>query len=315
VVDAPDVHGRAEILGLYAKKAPISPNADLFRLAQQTPGFTGADLANIMNEAALLAVRANKSTIEQPELEEAVDRVLSGPARKSHLLTKEELWRIAIHESGHAIVSNAIGNSAALQKVSVVARGRGRGGGTVYASEDKLLLTHLDLVKNLVTSMAGVAAEQYVFGTLSTGGEGDLADATNVAHAMVAVYGMSDAIGPIAIGGASTTSFVGVTDSSKAGHVSAATQELVDAETTRLVRDAETTAVNVLESNASVLEDLANALVVQETLSGPSLDVYLEAVKPWSEPLVRGSDPKQIPIRLRGDGPASSSHDDTVVFS
>ena len=134
------------------------------RIAHQTPGFSGADLANVINEAALLAVRAGKPLIEQEELEEAIDRVLSGPARKSHLLSRDELWRIAMHESGHAIVARAIDNSAALQKLSVVARGRGRGGATVYASEDKLVLTHLDLTKNLVTAMAGVAAEDYVFG-------------------------------------------------------------------------------------------------------------------------------------------------------
>ena len=300
VVDVPDVHGRAEILALYAKRTPISPTADLMRLAHQTPGFTGADLANILNEAALLTVRAGKDEIEQPELEEAVDRVLSGPARKSHLLTREELWRIAIHESGHAIVARAIGNAAALQKVSVVARGRGRGGATIYASEDKLILTHLDLVRNLVTGMAGVAAEDYVFAMLSTGGDADLEEATKTAYTMVAVYGMSEAVGPIAVGQAPDETFIS-REVTQMGHVAAATLELVDRETARLVREAEDTAKRVLDLNADVLEDLANALVEQETLSGAALDVYIEAVKPWRRPLVEGLGGEPPRVVLRGD--------------
>src|SRR6201999_3584528 len=145
VVDLPDVHGRSEILALHARSIPISPSADLGSIAHQTPGFSGADLANVINEASLLAVRANKPLVEQEELEEAIDRVLMGPQRKSHLLTPEELWRIAIHESGHAVVAKAIQLPTALQKLSIVAPGRGRGGATIYASGDQLLMTQLEL--------------------------------------------------------------------------------------------------------------------------------------------------------------------------
>src|SRR5262249_35745281 len=157
---------------LHAGKAPISPQADLGRIAHQTPGMSGADLANLINEASLLAVRAGKPEVEQTELEEAIDRVLMGPARKSHLLTPEELWRIAVHESGHAIVAKSIGLETALQKLSVVARGSGRGGATIYASSDQTLMTELELHKRLITSMGGTAAESFVFGSLSTGAEG-----------------------------------------------------------------------------------------------------------------------------------------------
>ncbi len=310
VVDVPDVHGRAEILALHASKTPVSPDADLMRLAHQTPGFTGADLANIINEAALLAVRAGNELIEQPELEEAVDRVLSGPARKSHILSRDEVWRIAIHESGHAIVAHSIDNAAALQKVSVVARGRGRGGATVYASEDKTMLTHLDLSRNLVTAMAGVAAEEYVFGMLSTGGDRDLEEATKTAHSMVAVYGMSEAIGPVAISAAPEETFISQ-ESTQMGHVSAGTLELVDRETTRLVRDAEETARRIIDANAEVLDGLANALVTQETLSGPSLEVYLAAVEPWGEDLVRIRGRLTTKVQLRSNG--SRPEDDTVI--
>jgi cell division protease FtsH len=287
VVDVPDVHGRAEILELHASRSPISPNTDLLRIAHQTPGFTGADLANVINEAALLTVREGKRLVEQEELEEAIDRVLSGPERRSHLLSREELWRIAIHEAGHAIVARAVDNTAALQKLSVVARGRGRGGATVYSSEEKLVLTHLDLTKNLITSMAGVAAEDYVFGMLSTGGESDLEQATKTAHAMVSVYGMSEAIGPVAVGEKPGEVFIG-RDLANMGNVAAATQELVDSETRRLVHEAEDTAKQIIEINKQVLEELANSLVEAETLAGPALDVFLEAVRPWPRPLVHG---------------------------
>jgi cell division protease FtsH len=287
VVDLPDVNGRAEILALHGDRIPISPRADLTRIAHQTPGFSGAELANVINEAALLAVRAEKPLVEQDDLEEAIDRVLAGPERRSHLLSLDELWRIAVHESGHAIVARAIDNSAALQKLSVVARGRGRGGATVYASEDKLVLTHSDLTKNLITSMAGVSAEDYVFGMLSTGGESDLEHATKTAHSMVAVYGMSEAIGPVAIGEKPGEVFIG-RDLANMNNVAAATQELVDSETRRLVREAEDTATQILKMNSQVLDDLANALIEAETLAGPDLETFLEDVRPWPAPLVKG---------------------------
>jgi cell division protease FtsH len=300
VVEVPDVTARTEILALHAGKSPVSNDVDLARIAQQTPGFTGADLANVINEAALLAVRARKALVEQPELEEAVDRVLAGPERRSHLLSRDELWRIAVHETGHAIVARAINNTAALQKLSVVARGRGRGGATVYSSEEKLLLTHLDLQKNLITSMAGVAAEDYVFGMLSTGGENDLDQATKTAHSMVSVYGMSEAVGPVTVGEKPGEVFIG-RDLAHMGNVAAATQELVDSETRRIVHDAEDTAKRVIAMNRDALEELANALLDAETLAGPALDVFLEAVRPWPHPLVPGLNGSAATIVMRGE--------------
>jgi cell division protease FtsH len=301
VVDLPDVKGRTEILNLYARKSPVSPDADMGRVAEQTPGFSGADLANILNEASLLAVRANKRQIDQAELEEAIDRVLAGPARKSHLLTREELWRIAIHESGHAIVARAVGNPASLQKLSVVARGRGRGGATIYASDDKSVLSHLDFVKNLISSMGGAAAEDYVFGMMSTGVEEDIREATEMAHAMVAHYGMSPAVGMVAIGQKQGAVFVG-RDITNMSSVAAATLELVDSEVRRVVKEAEETARAALDQNHTLLEDLANALLDSETLSGPALDVYLEGVIPWDRPLVTLSNHSQK-VTLRDPRP------------
>jgi cell division protease FtsH len=300
VVEVPDVNARTEILALHASKSPVSGDVDLARIAQQTPGFTGADLANVINEAALLAVRERKGLVEQRELEEAVDRVLAGPERRSHLLSRDELWRIAVHETGHAIVARAINNTAALQKLSVVARGRGRGGATVYSSEEKLLLTHLDLQKNLTTSMAGVAAEDYVFGMLSTGGENDLDQATKTAHSMVSVYGMSEAVGPVTVGEKPGEVFIG-RDLAHMGNVAAATQELVDSETRRIVHEAEDTAKQVIAMNRDALEQLANALLDAETLAGPALEVFLEAVRPWPHPLVPGLNGTAGTIVMRGE--------------
>ena len=299
VVDLPDVHGRTEILGLHASKTPVSRSVELGRIAHQTPGFSGADLANLINEASLMAVRAGKVEIEQPELEEAIDRVLMGPARKSHLLSPEELWRIAVHESGHAIVARSIDFPTALQKLSVVARGRGRGGATIYSSSDQLALTELDLHKQLVAMMGGAAGESYVFGMLSTGVEDDIDQVTKIAHAMCASYGMSPAIGPVAIGEKEGQVFIG-RDLANMGNVAPAALELVDSEVRRLVHDAEDTAKRVLMLNTAVLEDLANSLLRAETLSGPSLDVYMEAVKPWPEPLIK-NEGQAPPISVRQD--------------
>jgi cell division protease FtsH len=301
VVDLPDVHGRTEILGLYASRSPMSPSANLGSIAHQTPGMSGADLANVINEASLLAVRAGKEMIEQPELEEAIDRVLMGPARKSHLLTPEELWRIAVHESGHAIVAKAIQLETALQKLSVIARGRGRGGITVFASGDHALLTQLDLTKQLIAQLGGAAAESYVFGMVSTGVEDDLDRATKIAHSMVAAYGMSPAVGLVTIGEREEQVFIG-RDLANMGNVAPAALELVDSETRRLVHEAEETAKRLLALNADVLQDLANSLVRSETLSGPALDVYMDGVKLWREPLIKHLDAHETTVRHVRDG-------------
>jgi len=297
VVDVPDVEGRAQILALHASKVPTTQGIDLMGLAHQTPGFTGADLENVINEASLLAVRAGKERVEQPELEEAIDRVLAGPARKSHLLSRDELWRIAVHESGHAIVARAIGNPVALQKLSVVARGRGRGGATIYSSSDKMLLSYLELTKSLITTMAGAAAEDYVFGMLSTGVESDLEEASKMAHAMVSFYGMSPAIGPVTIGEKPGEVFIG-RDLANMGNVAAKTLELVDEETRRIVREAEDTAKRAVAMNADVLEQLANTLLEAETLTGPRLELLLAKIVPWPEPLVEDTNGR-APVRLR----------------
>ena len=184
VVDLPDVLGRTEILALHASKNPLSPDANLTSIAHQTPGMSGADLANVINESSLLAVRAGKAMIEQEELEEAIDRVLMGPARKSHLLTPDELWRIAVHESGHAIVAKSIDLPTALQKLSIVARGRE----TWRRHDLRVRRSTVDDTARSDQTAGGDdgwcrRTESYVFAMLSTGVEDDLDQATKIAHA------------------------------------------------------------------------------------------------------------------------------------
>ncbi len=311
VVELPDVHGRTEILALHASKSPVARSADLARIAHQTPGFSGADLANVINEASLLAVRGGKAEVTQEELEEAIDRVLMGPARKSHLLSANELWRIAVHESGHAIVAKSIQYPTALQKLSVVARGRGRGGATVYSSSDQSMQTHLDLTKQLITTMGGAAAEVFVFGTLSTGVAGDIETVTKIAHSMVAMYGMSPAIGPVMIGEREGEVFIG-RDLANMGNVAAQSLELVDSEVRRMVHEAEDVAKQVLALNTDVLDDLANSLLRSETLSGPSLDVYMEAVKMWPNPLLKEVAGHRPNVHLRTDGTADGGNSGVI---
>src|SRR5262249_16930102 len=188
----------------------------------------------------------------------------------------------------------------ALQKLSVVARGRGRGGATIYSSSDQLLMTHLDLTKNLITTMAGAAAESFTFGMLSTGVENDREQATKIAHWMVSVYGMSPAIGPVTVGEKPGEVFIG-RDLANMGNVAAASLELVDSETRRLVHESEETSKRILALNSEVLEDLANALMHSETLSGPALDVYLAAVKVWPQTLLEGVGEHEPPIHPRFD--------------
>jgi len=226
--------------------------------------------------------------------------VLMGPERKSHVLTPEELWRIAVHECGHAIVGRAIELRVALQKLSIVARGRGRGGATVFASGDQVLLTQIDLTKRLIALLGGAAAESYVFATLSTGVEDDLDQATKMANAMVSAYGMSPAVGPVTIGEKQGQVFVG-RDITHMGNVAPAALELVDSETRRIVHEAEETAKRILAKNSSVLADLANSLMRAETLSGPSLEVYMEAVQVWKEPLIKELAEHEPPIEMQPD--------------
>lgn len=279
VVDAPDVEGRTEILALYAKKRPMHADVDLSRIARQCPGFTGAELANLMNEGALLAVRGGRSQITTEDLEEAVDRVIAGPERRSHVLSEEEKTLVAYHEAGHAIVAAGAGMKTGVQKLSIVARGRSLGHTTTYQISDRLVLTKEDLLRQLVTTMGGVAVEQHVFGLTTTGSEGDLRSATGLARAMVATFGMGESLGRVAVGQKSGEVFLG-RDFTKMQEVSPATLEAVDREVRSILESAEADATAILRSNAALVEKAVALLLERETLSGPDLVAILEQVRP-----------------------------------
>jgi cell division protease FtsH len=277
VVDNPDVHGRLEILRLHGGKRPLAPDASLEEIARQTPGFSGAELANVINEAALLSVRDGRGQIDQKTLEEAIDRVVAGPA-KHHVLSEQERWLIAIHESSHAVVTEALGHTTATRKLSIVARGRQLGTAAHMLSDrDQVIMTEPDLQSQLIVITAGLAGERIAFGHSSTSVNDDLHAATALARSMVTSFGMSDALGLVTIGEKSGEVFLGASLQDM-GSVGPETLNIIDNEIERLVGDAEARAAVILDRNWSTVEETATALLEHETLSGLALDAVLSTV-------------------------------------
>jgi len=281
VVDNPDVHGRLEILRLHGGKRPLAPDASLDEVARQTPGFSGAELANVINEAALLSVRDGRGQIDQATLEEAIDRVVAGPA-KHHILTEQERWLIAIHEASHAVVTESLGHTTSTRKLSIVARGRQLGTAAHMLSDrDQVIMTKPDLQSQLVVITAGLAGERIAFGFTSTSVNDDLHAATSLARSMVTSFGMSEALGLVTIGEKSGEVFLGAS-LQDLGSVGPETLNLIDNEIERLVGDAEARAGVILDRNWNTVEETATALMEQETLSGVALDAVLSTVKEFS---------------------------------
>jgi cell division protease FtsH len=278
VVDVPDVHGRLEILRLHGGKRPLAPGASLEEVAKQTPGFSGAELANVINEAALLSVRDGNAQIDQHTLEEAIDRVVAGPAKK-HILTEEERWLISIHEASHAVVTEALGHTSSTRKLSIVARGRQLGTAAHMLSDrDQTIMSKPDLQSQLIVITAGLAGERIAFGHSSTSVNDDLHAATSLARSMVTSFGMSEALGLVTIGEKSGEVFLGAS-LQDLGSVGPETLNLIDNEIERLVGDAEARAASILDRNWNTVEETATALMEQETLSGVALDAMLSTVR------------------------------------
>jgi cell division protease FtsH len=278
VVDVPDVHGRYEILELHAKGRQFAPDVDLSQIAKLCPGFSGAELANLVNEAALLTVREGRSDIDQATLEEAIDRVVAGPAKKSHVLTETERWTIAIHEAGHAVATRSIGQTVSAQKLSIVARGRQLGTAAhMLTDRDAVMHAQSDLERQLVAILSGTAAELIEFGEGSTGASDDLHAATKLARQMVTSFGMSPALGAVTIGEAGGEVFLGASLQDM-GSVGPATLDTIDEETERIVEEGKARAIFVLNRNWSVVGETARALLDQETLSGVALEALLSPV-------------------------------------
>ena len=278
VIDTPDVHGRIEILRLHGAKRPLVPGASLEEVARQTPGFSGAELANVINEAALLSVRDGRAEIDQATLEEAIDRVVAGPA-KHHILTESERWLISIHEASHAVVTEALGHTTSTRKLSIVARGRQLGTAAhMLTDRDQLIMSEPDLKRQLISIVAGLAGERIAFGHISTSVNDDLHAATALARSMVTSFGMSPALGLVTIGEKGGEVFLGAS-LQDLGSVGPETLNLIDSEIERLVGDAEARAAVILDRNWGSVEETATALLDQETLSGVALDAVLSTVQ------------------------------------
>ena len=278
-IDLPDVSGREQILKLHAKTKRVGTDVDLAFVARKTPGYSGADLANLLNEAALLSVRAKRQHITSDEITEAAERVLAGPQATGHRLTQDELERIAVHEAGHALVATGRRGPGSIDKVTITSRGRHVGHLEVLQRDDRVVVGRASLLDELVIAMAGVAAEEMVFGEPSTAAEGDLERATEMARRIVGRYGMSDAVGRIQVLEREEEVFLG-RDYLATQHVSSQTLEQVDAEVRRLLDTAEQGATQLLRANRKRLDALASALLDAEVLEGPALDQYLEVAKP-----------------------------------
>jgi cell division protease FtsH len=280
VVDVPDVHGRYEILSLHARGRTFDANVDLHEIAKLCPGFSGAELANLVNEAALLTVRDGRAEIDQHTLEEAIDRVVAGPAKR-HVLTEDERWTIAVHEAAHAVATRAIGQAVSAQKLSIVARGRQLGTAAhMLADRDAVMHGRSDLERHLVAILAGTAGELIEFGEESTGVSDDLHAATKLARSMVTSYGMSPRLGHVTIGEPGGEVFLGAS-LQDLGSIGPRTLDLIDEETERFVEEARIRAEHVLRGNWSSVQETAHSLLEHETLSGVALDAVLSTVKPF----------------------------------
>ena len=277
-IDRPDLEGRAHILRIHARGKPLASNVSLDEVARRTPGFTGADLANVMNESVLLAIRDNRREVTVADINEAVQRVLSGPKRRGRLLSEAERRRLAVHEGGHATYVAAHGDPTSLHRISILSRGA-VGGTTQVAADDSAVLSRDDLATRLAGLVSGLAAERLVLGSGSTAGEPDIARASTLARDMVARYGLSDRIGPVRLLAPSGAGFLD--EDTPLADVSPQQQEALDAEVRRLVDAAVADATAVIRKHRSGFDALVAQLLDQETLDGEALaEALARIVKP-----------------------------------
>ena len=274
VLDLPDVKGREAILRVHIGGKPIHPDVEIKTLAKQTHGFSGADLANLVNEGAILAAREDRNTIRFRDLEEAVDRVIAGPARKSREVSEKERRIIAYHEAGHALVAANLPNADLVHKVTIVARGAAGGYTKLLPDEDRSLWSKGQFEAMLAVMMGGQVAEEVVLGDVTTGASNDLQKANEVARRMVTEYGMSGALGPRTFNSGQEMVFLGK-ELSQGHNYSDAIAEKIDAEIGSLLHRAQQTAKIILESQCEKLTLLATRLLVQETIEGPELQSLL----------------------------------------
>ena len=300
VVPNPDIIGREKILKVHTRKVPMAPDVDLRAVARGTPGFSGADLANIVNEAALLAARRNKRLVTNAEFDDAKDKVMMGPERRSMVMTDEEKRLTAYHEAGHALVSLSIDSSDPIHKATIIPRGRALGMVLRLPERDQISITREKMYGNLSVAMGGRIAEELVFGydKVTSGASSDIKQATEIARAMVMKYGMSEKLGPLAYGDNEEEVFLGHSVA-RTQSMSEETQKLVDNEVKAIIDKSYKTAEKIITEKRKYLDVIANGLIEYETLTGDEINNLLEGVKPnREEPLedsessVTGSVPK-----------------------
>ncbi len=286
-VDRPDLKGRAAILAVHAKNKPIAKDVDLPAYAKRTPGFTGADLANVLNEAALLAAREGNKVISNSDLDEAIDRVMAGPQKQSRLMTEEERRITAYHEGGHALVAHALPHTDPVHKVTIMPRGRALGYTMVLPDEDRYAVTRNQMLDQLAYTMGGRAAEELIFHDPTTGASNDIEKATNLARAMVTQYGMTETLGAIKLGIADSQPFLG-RDYGHQRDYSENVAAIVDTEIRLMIENAHQEAFDVLVANREVLDELVNELLEKETLNKEEIEKVFKKVKkvkkraPWT---------------------------------
>ena len=279
-VDRPDVKGREQILRVHSENKPLANDIDFEALAKLTPGFTGADLANLMNEAALLAARRHKSSISMTEIEEAMERVIAGPEKKTRVMTKRERTTIAYHECGHALVGHVLENSDPVHKISVISRGRALGYTLQLPEEDRFLETRDGMLDQIAVLLGGRTAEELFCSDITTGASNDLERATKIAREMVTRYGMSDELGTQVFGEAQHEVFLG-RDWANHNDLSAETAKRIDDEVERIMRTAHSRAREVLDTRRDQMNTMAGVLLERETVEGDVVKALLDGT--WDE--------------------------------
>src|SRR5213596_2561967 len=302
VVDRPDRIGRRKILEVHAKGKPIAPEIDLDTLAAGTPGFTGADLANLVNEAALLAARRGKKTIEQEELEEGIMRVIAGPEKKTRLLSEEERKITAYHELGHAIVGHFLEHTDEVHKISIISRGQALGYTISLPREDRYLTTKTALMEQLAMTLGGRAAEELVFHEVTTGAANDLEKVTSISKQMIMRYGMSEKLGPRVRGRNHDMPFLGREMGAEPDYAEEIARE-IDDEIKRVIEEAHELAVTVLKKHMSELHKISAILIERETIDrdqferllagAPEEEIFAEEEQPETE--APADEPKRLP--------------------
>ena len=276
VVSSPDVKAREQILEVHARKKRLADDVDLSIIARNTAGFAGADLENILNEAALLAARRNKSEIGMGEVEDAMVKVTMGPEKKSRVISEKEKKLVAFHEAGHAVVSSFLPTQDVVHQISIIPRGMA-GGYTMYRpSEDKSFMSKSEMEENIVSLLGGRVAESLVLGDISTGASNDIERASKIARAMVTKYGMSDRLGTITFGSGDEEVFLG-RDFTKERNYSEETSGIIDEEVKRIIDTGYQTAVKLLKENMDKLQAVANVLLEKEKIDGEEFNAIMNS--------------------------------------